>query len=66
MIEAAVMGVMADAQNKGIIESYKVDFTKRENVDEADRAARKYVGGNVAWSMAGAIHKAEIYCLCSM
>lgn len=62
MLESAALDVMADATNKGIIESYEVNYLLREEVAESDREARKYVGGNIKYSMAGAIHEVEIYC----
>ena len=62
MLESAAIEVMTDAVNKGIVESFEVNYLLRENTTEADRAARRYVGGNIAYSMAGAIHKIEINC----
>ena len=66
LLESAAIGVMTDAQNKGIIESFTVNFLLRENVAEGDRAARRYIGGNIVYSMAGAIHEIEINCECSL
>lgn len=61
MLEAAAISVMQDAQNKGIIESYTVTYQLREQTTAEDRAARKYFGGSVSYSMQGAIHYVEIY-----
>ena len=66
MLESAGMEVMADALNKGIVESFTVKYLKREEVDEADRSARRYIGGNITYSMAGAIHNVEINCECHL
>lgn len=66
MLESAAIEVMTDAMNKTIIESYTVNYLLREDVAEGDRSARKYIGGNIAYSMAGAIHEIEIDCECSL
>lgn len=65
MLESAAIEVMTDAVNKGIVESFTVSYALRENVSEEDRIARKYIGGNISYSMAGAIHKIEINCAVS-
>lgn len=62
LLEAAAVGVMQDAQNKGIVENYNVTYALREQVSAEDRAARKYFGGAISYSMQGAIHYIEIYC----
>lgn len=62
MLESAAIGVMSRAQNMGIVDSFTVNFLLRENVNEADRAARKYIGGSITWAMQGAIHTADVYC----
>ena len=62
LLEAAAISVMKDAQNKGIVEDFTVTYALREQTSEADRAERKYFGGNVQYSMQGAIHTVEIYC----
>lgn len=62
MLEAAAMEVMQDAVNLGIVEEFTVSYALREQTSEADRAARKYFGGSVAFSVQGAIHTIEIYC----
>lgn len=66
MLESAADEVMKDAQNKGIVDSYEVAYTLREDTAEADRAARKYFGGNITYVKAGAIHKIEINCTASV
>lgn len=66
MLEAAANEVMTDAVGKGIIESYEVAYALRDDVAESDRTARKYVGGNIKYSMAGAVHKIEINCEASL
>ena len=62
MLEAAAIDVMTDAQNKTIVESFTVAYGLRENTTAADRAARRYVDGNISYIMAGAIHTIEIAC----
>lgn len=62
MLESAAMEVMKDAQNKTIVDTYTVKYTLREDTAEADRAARKYFGGNISYVKAGAIHHIEINC----
>lgn len=62
MLESAAIGVMQDAQNKGIVDEYTVTYALREDVSVADRAARNYFGGNISYAMQGAIHYIEIRC----
>lgn len=62
MLESVADEVMKDAENKTIVDSYKVEYTLREDTAEADRAARKYFGGNISYEKAGAIHHIEINC----
>lgn len=66
LLEAAAIGVMKDAQNKGIVDEYTVTYALREQISAENRAARKYFGGNVKYSMQGAIHTVEIYCEASV
>ena len=61
-LESAATDVMKDAQNKGIVETFEVKYALREDTTEEERAARKYIGGNIIYSMAGAIHKIEVNC----
>ncbi len=67
ILESVAVNVMRDAYNNGIIatnedgtSAYTVSYAKRENVAEADKAARKYIGGQFAFVLAGAIHTVEI------
>lgn len=62
LLESAANDVMKDAQNKGIVDSFTVQYLLRENTTEADRIARHYAGGNISYVMAGAIHTIEINC----
>lgn len=66
LLEAAAIGVMQDAQNKGIVEDFTVTYALREQTTADDRASRKYFGGNVQYSMQGAIHYIEIYAQASI
>lgn len=65
LLESAAAEVMTDAQNKGIVESFETLYALREDTPEADRTARRYVGGNITYTRAGAIHKIEINCAVS-
>lgn len=65
LLESAATSVMKDAFNKGIVESYEIRYDLRENVDKADIDARRYIGGNISYVRAGAIHKIEINCAVS-
>lgn len=67
VLESAAVNVMNDAYNKGIIATnedgtpgYSVDYATREETDESDRAARKYLGGHFSFKLAGAVHEVEI------
>ena len=67
ILESVAISVMKDAYNSGIIATnedgtpaYAVNYAKRENTEASDRAARKYLGGQFAFSLAGAIHEVEI------
>ena len=62
MLESAAIEVLTDAQNKGIIDSFVTVYALREDTTETDRANRRYVGGNITYTRAGAIHKIEINC----
>lgn len=62
MLESAAVEVMTDAQNKGIIDSFEVNYLLREDTTAEDRANRKYVGGNIKYTMQGAIHEIDITC----
>lgn len=65
LLESAAAEVMTDAQNKGIVEGFETHYDLREDTTEADRTARRYVGGNITYTRAGAIHKIEINCAVS-
>lgn len=67
VLESAAVNVMNDAYNKGIIATnddgtpgYSVDYATREETDESDRVARKYLGGHFSFKLAGAVHEVEI------
>lgn len=60
MLEGAATEVMTEAKNKGIADSFTVAYKLREDTSEAERAARKYFGGNIKYERAGAIHEIEI------
>lgn len=67
ILESVAVNVMRDAYNKGIIATntdgsaaYTVDYAKREDTEASDRAVRKYVGGQFAFALAGAVHEVEI------
>lgn len=66
-LENVAVNVMRDAYNKGIIATnedgtaaYTVSYIKRENTEASDRAERRYIGGQFAFALAGAVHTAEI------
>ena len=61
LLESAAIGVMQNAQNLGIVEDFTVTYKLREQTSADDRAARKYFGGSVNYTMQGAIHYIEIY-----
>lgn len=65
LLESAAIGVMKDATNRGIVDTFEVKYALREETEESDRIARKYIGGNITYSMAGAIHNIEINCAVS-
>lgn len=67
ILESVCVNVMREAYNNGIIATnedgtaaYAVSYAKRENTTETDRADRHYVGGQFAFTLAGAIHDVEI------
>lgn len=67
MLESAVIEVMRDAYNNGIIATnedgtpaYTVSFALRNATTAAERKARKYPYGRFSFVLAGAIHEAEI------
>ena len=67
ILESVAVNVMKDAYNQGIIASnedgtpaYTVSYAKREDTTASDRAVRKYIGGQFAFTLAGAIHTVEV------
>jgi hypothetical protein len=67
MLEGVAMDVLRGAYNDGMIASkedgspdYSVSYAMREDTADTDRAARKYLGGNFTFALAGAIHYVEI------
>lgn len=67
LLESIAVNVMKDAYNRGIIATnedgtpaYAVTYALRENSAPADIAARKYIGGQFAFTLAGAVHTVEI------
>ena len=62
LLEGAAMGVMKTAVEKGIVHTFEVKFNLREDTTPEDRANRRYVGGNITYERAGAIHTIEVNC----
>lgn len=67
LLESAVLTVLQDAYNKGIIAEredgtgdYSVSFAARSETSEEDRANRYYPYGKFTFALAGAIHMVEI------
>lgn len=67
LLESVAKDVLQGAFNNGMIATkadgspdYWVNYALRENTQETDRAARKYLGGNFGFALAGAIHTVEI------
>lgn len=61
------INVLQTAYNNGMIAQtedgaadYSVNYGLRENTDEDDRQARKYVNGSFSFALAGAVHTVEI------
>lgn len=57
--EAFTNGMIATAED-GTTPLYTVDFKKRSEMSAEQRASRAYTGGNFEFTLAGAIHTAEI------
>lgn len=66
MLESAAVEVMTEAQNRTIVDTFEVNYLLREDTTAEDRAARRYIGGTITYSMAGAIHEIDIYCKCTL
>lgn len=67
MLESIAVDVLQSAYNNGMIAenedgspAYTVSYALRENSTEADRTARKYVGGQFSFTLSGAVHEVEI------
>ena len=67
VLESTAVNVMKDCYNKGMIATnedgtpaYTVDYALREDTSQDDRVARKYLGGQFSFKLAGAIHTVEI------
>jgi hypothetical protein len=67
MLETAAQDVLAGAYGNGMIANkadgtpdYAVNYGLREEMAEADRAARKYLGGQFRFALAGAVHEVEV------
>lgn len=67
ILESVAVNVMRDAYNNGIIATgedgkalYSVDYAKREDTEEGDRALRRYIKGQFSFTLAGAIHEVAI------
>ena len=67
LLQSICEDVLKDAYNNGIIAStddgtpdYTVNYALRSEVTDADRVARKYVGGQFSFKLAGAIHEVEV------
>ena len=67
LLESAVLTVLQDAFNNGIIAAtddgagdYSVSFATRSETSEDDRVARYYPYGNFKFALAGAIHTVEV------
>lgn len=67
ILESVCVDVMRDAFNKGIIAAdengnamYKVNYARRAETEEADRATRAYKGGRFSFTVAGAIDTVDV------
>ena len=67
LLENCVFNILKSAYNKGMIAVdaegnplYAVNFALRSEVPEGDIAARKYKGGQFAFTLAGAVHEVEV------
>lgn len=67
LLESAAVSVMKDCYGKGIIATdddgnpmYTVDYALRDQATDEQRVARKYLGGQFTFHLAGAIHEVEI------
>ena len=67
LLESVAVNVLKDAFNNGIIAvtddgtpDYKVNYVKRANTKDTDRAERNYVGGQFEFALAGAVHAVRV------
>lgn len=67
MLETVTNDVLQECYNNGMIATnddgspaFSVSFVKRENTNDTDVSARKYLGGQFTFKLAGAIHEVEI------
>lgn len=67
MLESVAVDVLQGAFNDGMIAinadgspAYSVSYALSEDVNEKDRANRRYLGGTFAFKLAGAVHEMEI------
>ena len=67
ILENVCVNAIKTAYNKGMIAvgddgvpMYSVSYTVRADCDAADIAARNYVGGRFAFTLAGAIHEVQV------
>ena len=67
MLESVAVDVLQGAFNDGMIAintdgspAYSVSYALSEDVNEKDRANRRYLGGTFSFKLAGAVHEMEI------
>lgn len=67
MLESVAVDVLQGAFNDGLIAikedgspDYSVSYAANEDINERDRANRRYLGGKFSFRLSGAIHYAEI------
>jgi len=67
MLESVTADVLQGCYNNGMIATnddgspaYTVNFLKRDELSEADISARKYIGGQFTFKLAGGVHEVEI------
>ena len=67
LLEGVAVSVMKNCYSKGIIAEdeegvplYTVSYASRSEVEAGDIAARKYLGGKFAFTVAGAVHEVEV------
>ena len=67
LLESVAKDVLHGAYTNGMIATnedgtpgYWLNYALREDTKEADRAARRYIGGSFGFALAGAIHTVEV------